>query len=66
MTSLGEMRITLVPLADDGKDPSIYKVQDRILDAESSIGVSSSVSTSSVESVHSAMKLARTYDLMVR
>ena len=54
-----EMRITLVSLADDVEDPSIYKVHDGVFDADSSIEVSCSVSISLLGSVHSAMKLAR-------
>ena len=66
MTSSGKIRITPMPLVDDVDDPSIYKVHDGVLGAESSIGVSGSVSTSSLGSVHSAMKSARICDLMAR
>ena len=60
-----EMKITPMPLADDVEDPSICRVHDGTFDVGASVEASGMASRSSSGRVHSTMKSAKIYDLMM-
>ena len=65
IVSSGEMKITLMLLADDVKYPSMYRVHDGTFDVSASVRASGMASRSSSGRVHLAMKSAKIYDLMM-